>query len=59
VTFLSVSPGHVQTDMGNSSGRVAPLTVEHVAEKIARLAVKIDKGMSGRFVDFEGETIPY
>jgi len=59
VCFLAVSPGHVQTDMGNASGRTAPLTVEHVASSLAQLATKMNKKMSGSFVDYEGVEIPY
>ena len=59
VSFLAVSPGHVQTDMGNASGRTAPLTVDHVAKSIADLTKRMDKKMSGTFVDFEGLAIPY
>merc|ERR1712168_791680 len=59
VVFLSVSPGHVQTDMGNASGRTAPLTVEHVAERITRLAGGATKEMTGQFLDFDGHLIPY
>jgi len=59
VVFLSVSPGHVQTDMGNASGRTAPLTVDHVAERITKLASNATKTMSGQFLDFDGELIPY
>ena len=47
VVFLAVSPGHVQTDMGNASGRVAPLTVDHVAERLVELAARADQSMSG------------
>jgi len=59
VTFLSVSPGHVQTDMGNASGRTAPLTVDTVASNIVNLARSIDKKSSGCFLDHEGLEIPY
>jgi len=59
VTFLSVSPGHVQTDMGNASGRTAPLTVDTVASNIVNLAQSIDKKSSGCFLDHEGLEIPY
>merc|ERR1719266_292673 len=59
VVFLSVSPGHVQTDMGNASGRTAPLTVDHVAERIGKLAGNATKEMTGQFLDFDGELIPY
>ena len=47
VVFLAVSPGHVQTDMGNASGRVAPLTVDHVAERLVGLAARADRSISG------------
>merc|ERR1712212_1152103 len=59
VVFLSVSPGHVQTDMGNASGRTAPLTVDHVAERITKLAGSATKAMTGQFLDFDGQLIPY
>merc|ERR1711997_1142043 len=51
VTFLAVSPGHVQTDMGNASGRTAPLTVDTVANNIVSLARNCNKKMSGNFLD--------
>jgi len=59
VTFLAVSPGHVQTDMGNASGRTAPLTTEEVADQIAQLSHRTEKAESGKFMDFKGEVIPY
>jgi len=59
VTFLAVSPGHVQTDMGNASGRTAPLTTEEVADQIAQLSHRTEKAESGKFMDFKGEIIPY
>merc|ERR1711953_530699 len=59
VTFLSISPGHVQTDMGNASGRTAPLTVDTVASNIVSLARRITREESGKFMDFTGEHIPY
>ena len=49
----------MQTDMGNASGRTAPLTVEKVAKKITVLTQGLQKKMSGNFVDFQGEEIPY
>ena len=83
MVFLAVSPGHVQTDMGNASGRTvrslqnakyhalkeiiqlscvacqAPLSVEHVAERIVKLAGEATKDMTGQFLDFDGHPIPY
>ena len=37
----------------------APLTVDHVAERITKLASSATKAMSGQFLDFDGELIPY
>ena len=37
----------------------APLTVDHVAERITKLASNATKAMSGQFLDFDGELIPY
>jgi len=59
VTFLSISPGHVQTDMGNASGRTAPLTVDTVASELVKLSQRITREESGKFMDFTGEHIPY
>ena len=59
VFHLSVSPGHVQTDMGNASGRTAPLTVDVVAPQIAALAEKLDGELNGGFVDYKGTVLPY
>ena len=49
----------MQTDMGNASGRTAPLTVDQVAKSIAELTKRLEKKMSGTFVDFDGHEIPY
>jgi len=59
VTFLSVSPGHVQTSMGNAAGRTAPLTVDIVAPQIMKLSQDVAKTESGNFVDYTGAHIPY
>merc|ERR1711973_79064 len=59
ITFLSVSPGHVQTDLGNQSGRTAPLTVPEVSRQITDLSLRVPRTESGKFMDFTGETIPY
>ena len=37
----------------------APLTVDHVAERIAKLASSATKAMTGQFLNFDGELIPY
>ena len=59
VTFLAVSPGWVDTDMGNARAK-APTTVGDAAQAI-RYYVEV-KGIesSGQFIDtMTGETIPY
>lgn len=59
VYHLSVHPGHVQTDMGGSRGRKAPLQVEEVAPKIAHLVDYLNQDTNGQFVDFEAKILPY
>lgn len=59
VTFLSVSPGWVQTDMGSSNNRSAPLTVE---ESCTGIACTIEKGNienTGSFYEYDGTTLKY
>ena len=57
--FLMVSPGWVQTDMGGAGGRTADITVEESAEGVIRVMEEATEGMSGRFVDWRGQEIPF
>lgn len=57
--FVSVHPGWVQTDMGNSQGRRAPLTVEESASGIVRLISGLTLDQSGKFLNWKGEEIPF
>lgn len=57
--FISMSPGHVDTDMGSSGGRAAPLTVgQSVAgmlDTIAHLAIDDN----GKFFQHDGTELPW
>ena len=59
VTFVAIHPGWVQTDMGNSKNRQAPVTIQASAAGIFRVAKKISGEKSGGFYNFEGDSIPY
>ncbi|TRY69488.1 hypothetical protein TCAL_15118, partial [Tigriopus californicus] len=59
VHHLAVHPGHVQTDMGGSRGRKAPLQVEDVTPKIASLVDYLNQETNGQFVDYESKILPY
>jgi len=56
VTVVCVNPGWVQTDMG---GRNAPLTVQESARKLIQLIDSLTPEDSGKFINLDGETIPY
>ena len=46
VIFVAIHPGWVQTDMGNSKGRSAPVTVTDSAKGIAKVTSDITKEQS-------------
>ena len=52
-------PGWVQTDMGNSKNRSAPVTIADSAKGIADVAGKITLDQSGIFMGFDGNVIGY
>jgi len=49
VTFLAISPGWVDTDMGASAGRRPPLTIAESAERIVRMEAVLRREDSGAF----------
>ena len=59
VTFLAIHPGWVQTDMGNSKNRQAPVSVQASASGIFRVTNTTARDKSGGFYSFEGDVIPY
>ncbi|KAF0303880.1 C-factor [Amphibalanus amphitrite] len=58
VEFLAVHPGWVATDMGNSGGRTADITVEESAEGVVREALRPQR-RTGEFVDWRGNPVPW
>ena len=48
----------IKQDSSHVDGQ-APLTVDHVAERITKLAGSATKDMTGQFLDFDGQLIPY
>lgn len=55
----SVHPGWVQTDMGSSNGRTAPLTPEESIAGVLERAFELSPGRSGQYVDWTGATMPF
>ena len=56
ITSLLLHPGWVQTDMGGSS---APTTAEESVSGMRSVIATADRGMSGQFLDFRGQRIPW
>lgn len=59
VKMLSVHPGWVATDMGNSKNRQAPTTVDQSVAGIVKLADTAKDRESGSFWDFTGKEVPF
>ena len=59
VVFVSVHPGWVQTDMGQSKNRKAPVSIEDSASGIFKYALEVPKEKSGCFIGFDGKSIEY
>ena len=59
VIFVAMHPGWVQTDMGNSKGRNAPVTITDSAKGIAKVTSEITSEQSGIFMGFDGSIMDY
>ncbi|KAL6835863.1 hypothetical protein J3E69DRAFT_361222 [Trichoderma sp. SZMC 28015] len=64
VIALSISPGFVQTDMGNRGAKAqglekAPVTVEDCTDGVIKLINAACKETTGRFLDLDGGEIPW
>lgn len=58
-TFLSMSPGHVATDMGSAGGRKAPLTVEESVGGILKVLSHVSPEDNGKFLQYDGVELPW
>jgi NAD(P)-dependent dehydrogenase (short-subunit alcohol dehydrogenase family) len=57
--FVSMSPGHVATDMGSSGGRSPPLTVEQSVGGMLGVIGRLGRQHNGRFLQFDGQELPW
>ena len=58
-TCVSLSPGHVATDMGSAGGRAAPLTVEESVGAMIKVVAGLAPEQNGQFFDFDGKQLPW
>ena len=59
-TFLILHPGWVATDMGNSGGRTAPLSVQDSAAGLIKvLDAAKQSSHNGHFIDYTGKELPW
>lgn len=56
ITFIAMHPGWVQTDMG---GEKAPLKADESVSSMLVAIGRLTKADSGRFLNFDGTTIPW
>lgn len=56
ISVVAIHPGWVKTDMG---GKDAPVTPEDSAKGIFNVLTKIDKSSTGKFIDFQGNELPW
>lgn len=56
IKVLILHPGWVKTDMGGPNGQ---LTIEQCATRLCGLVDAADQGDSGRFIDIDGDTLPW
>lgn len=57
--FISMSPGHVATDMGSAGGRKAPLTVEQSVGGVLKVLGHASSDDNGKFLQFDGVELPW
>ena len=60
-TFISMSPGWVQTDMGNAGGRAPPLTVDQSIAGMLNVLEGLDLAGTdnGKFYQHDGVVLPW
>uniref|UniRef100_A0A8C4TR74 C-factor n=1 Tax=Falco tinnunculus TaxID=100819 RepID=A0A8C4TR74_FALTI len=59
VLCAALHPGWVQTDMGDSVGNVAPLTVDASVRGMLKVLSSLSEKDTGTFLDWEGKVLPW
>ena len=59
LTFVTIHPGWVQTDMGGAAGRRADISVEESVAGIYQVFTSLTPANSGTFLDWKGEELPF
>jgi len=57
--FISMSPGHVATDMGSAGGRKAPLMVEESINGILQVLAHATLDDNSKFLQYDGAELPW
>lgn len=57
--FISMSPGHVNTDMGSAGGRTAPLEVPESINGMLDVLQTVTENENGKFLQYNGEELPW
>ena len=58
-TFISMSPGHVNTDMGAAGGRKPPLEVPESITGMLQVLEGLTREDNGRFLQYDGSELPW
>jgi NAD(P)-dependent dehydrogenase (short-subunit alcohol dehydrogenase family) len=56
ITFVTLHPGYVQTDMNDGAGRITPA---QSADGLFKVITGVDKSDNGKFYDFSGKELPW
>jgi len=56
IMVAAYHPGWVKTDLGGPNGQ---LTVEDSTNKTLELILKLDEKSAGKFLNYDGSTIPW
>merc|ERR1711934_1222734 len=57
--FVSMSPGHVNTDMGAAGGRKAPLEVHESVKGMLDILAHLRRADNGRFLQYDGTELAW
>ena len=59
VSFCSVHPGWVDTDMGNFAGSNPPVSIGESCKGLQNIGEQLRKEGSGNFWSYDGKKLPY